>query len=38
MPKSDFKIDQIFEELFELKLSKNQLPAVNYNKESKTEP
>jgi hypothetical protein len=38
MPKSDFEIFRIFGELFELKLSKNRLPAVNYNEESKTEP
>jgi hypothetical protein len=36
MLKSDFKICQIFAELFVLKLSKNQLPAVNYSEESKT--
>jgi hypothetical protein len=34
MPKSDFKIFQMFAELFVLKW----LPAVNYSEESKTEP
>jgi hypothetical protein len=38
MPKSDFEIFRIFGELFELKLSKSRLPAVNYSEESKTEP
>jgi hypothetical protein len=35
MPNSDFKICRIFLELFVLKLSKNQLPAVNDSGESK---
>ncbi len=38
MPKSDFKNFQIFGELFEPNLSKNRLPAVNNDEESKTEP
>jgi hypothetical protein len=38
MPQSDFKIFRILMELFVLKLLKNQLPAVNYSEESKTEP
>ncbi len=38
MPNSNFEICRIFAELFVLKLSKNRLPAVNYSKESKTEP
>jgi hypothetical protein len=37
-PKNNFKICQIFAELFVLKLSKNRFPAVNYSEESKTEP
>jgi hypothetical protein len=35
MPKSDLEIFLIFGELFELKLSKSRLPAVNYSEESK---
>jgi hypothetical protein len=38
MPKSDFEICRILVELFVLELSKNRLPAVNDNGESKTEP
>ncbi len=38
MPQSDFEIFRIFAELFVLILLKNQLLAVNYSEESKTEP
>jgi hypothetical protein len=38
MPQSDFEIFRILTELFVLKLLKNQLPAINYSEESKTEP
>jgi hypothetical protein len=38
MPLSDFEIFRILTELYVLKFLKNQLPAVNYSKESKKEP
>ncbi len=38
MHQSDLEIFRILKELFVLKLLTNRLPAVNYSKESKTEP